>query len=68
MEPLNATTGLTPPEQLAGLSDEEATARIARVGFNELPSSQSRSVLKIAIEIVREPMLLQRNDFVFERT
>ncbi len=43
---------------LAGLSEAEAASRIARDGFNELPSSQPRSVLRIALEVVREPMLL----------
>ena len=42
----------------AGLSDAEAASRIARYGFNELPSSRPRSILRIALEVVREPMLL----------
>ena len=41
-----------------GLSDEEAAARIIRHGFNELPSSKPRSIVRIALEVVREPMLL----------
>ena len=45
-------------ERLAGLSEAEAASRIARDGFNELPSSQPRSVFRIAFEVVREPMLL----------
>ena len=43
---------------LAGLSDVEVAARIERCGFNELPSSKPRSIFKIALEVVREPMLL----------
>ena len=43
---------------LAGLSDVEVVARIERYGFNELPSSKPRSIFKIALEVVREPMLL----------
>src|SRR5450759_525634 len=43
---------------LAGLSDAEAASLIARYGFNELPSSKPRSVIRIALEVVREPMLL----------
>jgi Ca2+-transporting ATPase len=45
-------------EHLAGLSDDEAASRIARYGFNELPSSKPRSIIRIALEVVREPMLL----------
>jgi P-type Ca2+ transporter type 2C len=45
-------------EHLAGLSEEEAASGIARHGFNELPSSQPRSTLRIALDVVREPMLL----------
>jgi Ca2+-transporting ATPase len=41
-----------------GLSDTEAAARLQRDGYNELPSSQPRSVLAIALEVVREPMFL----------
>ncbi|MES1254528.1 MAG: HAD-IC family P-type ATPase, partial [Acidobacteriota bacterium] len=41
-----------------GLSHDEAAAAIARDGFNELPSSKPRSILRIAWEVVREPMLL----------
>ena len=45
-------------QMLAGLSDQEAAARIERYGFNELPSSRARSLIRIAFEVVREPMLL----------
>jgi len=41
-----------------GLSDEEAAGRLQRDGYNELPSTQRRSVLAIAREVVREPMFL----------
>ena len=50
--------GFNSEEHLAGLSDAEAAARIARYGFNELPSSKPRSIIRIALEVVREPMLL----------
>ena len=50
--------GVDSNQPLAGLSEAEAAARILRDGFNELPSSQPRSVLRIALEVVREPMLL----------
>jgi len=45
-------------KHLSGLSDAEAAAGIARFGFNELPSSDPRSIFRIALEVVREPMLL----------
>ncbi|HSK09047.1 MAG TPA: HAD-IC family P-type ATPase, partial [Vicinamibacterales bacterium] len=41
-----------------GLSDAEVAARLARDGYNELPSSKPRNVLAIALEVVREPMFL----------
>ena len=45
-------------EHLAGLSDAEAASRIARYGFNELPSSKPRSIIRIAFDVLRQPMLL----------
>src|SRR5580700_1714829 len=45
-------------EHLTGLSEVEAVARIARYGFNELSSSRPRSFIRIALEVLREPMLL----------
>ena len=41
-----------------GLSTEEASRRLARDGYNELPSSKPRSNLAIALEVVQEPMFL----------
>jgi Ca2+-transporting ATPase len=41
-----------------GLSDAEVRQRQARDGFNELPEARSRGFLSIALEIVREPMIL----------
>ncbi|MBF0558140.1 MAG: cation-translocating P-type ATPase [Nitrospirae bacterium] len=43
---------------IKGLTEVEAAARLARSGYNELPSSRKRSVLTIAGEVVREPMFL----------
>jgi len=40
-----------------GLTSAEAAARLASDGANELPRGRQRSILGIAIEIVREPML-----------
>ena len=41
-----------------GLTDEEARARFASEGPNELPAEKGRSLLKIVLEVVREPMFL----------
>ncbi len=43
---------------VAGLSGQEAARRLREAGFNELPSSQPKNLLRIAGEILREPMLL----------
>ena len=40
-----------------GLSSEEAAIRFAAEGPNELPRAKRRSVLRIALEVLREPML-----------
>ena len=41
-----------------GLSEAEAARRLERYGRNELPSAKRRDVFRIALEVVREPMLL----------
>ncbi len=41
-----------------GLSEQEANRRLLEEGYNELPSAKPRSVLAIALSVVREPMLL----------
>ena len=41
-----------------GLSSEEARQRLARDGYNELPSATRRNTLAIALSIAREPMFL----------
>jgi Ca2+-transporting ATPase len=43
---------------LTGLSEAEATARLKREGYNELPSSKRRNFVAIAIEVLREPIFL----------
>ena len=43
---------------LTGLSEQEATARLVKEGYNELPSTGRRGIVKIAFEVVREPMFL----------
>lgn len=42
----------------SGLSDEQAAERLRADGHNELPASKPRSVVAIALEVVREPMFL----------
>ncbi len=39
-----------------GLSASEARARLERDGFNELPASERRTALRIAADVIREPM------------
>ena len=42
----------------AGLSEAEAARRLEVEGPNELPSSQPRGMLAIALEVAREPMFV----------
>ena len=44
--------------RLQGLSSREAAARVARDGYNELPSAKPRQPWAIAWDVVREPMFL----------
>jgi Ca2+-transporting ATPase len=46
------------PDTVAGLSGQEAARRLREAGFNELPSSKPKNLLRITGEILREPMLL----------
>lgn len=41
-----------------GLSSSEAAERLKKFGYNELPSARPKSILKIAGEVIREPMFL----------
>src|SRR5215813_2692819 len=41
-----------------GLSEAEADERLKAEGFNELPHPDHRTPLRIALEVLREPMLL----------
>lgn len=43
---------------VTGLSSAEVKRRLAVYGYNELPSSKPRNILKIALEVVREPMFI----------
>jgi P-type Ca2+ transporter type 2C len=45
-------------EGMTGLTEEEAARRLRADGYNEIPSTKSRSVFAIAFEVVREPMFL----------
>jgi len=42
----------------AGLSQAEAAERLEREGYNELPSTRRRSAFAIALDVLREPMLV----------
>jgi len=45
-------------DDLTGLTEAEAARRLAQEGYNELPSGRRRSVLAIALSVVREPMFI----------
>ena len=47
-----------PPASPSGLTGAEAARRLAQHGANELPTARRRDALRIASEVVREPMLL----------
>ena len=48
---------LCPVDPVAGLSEAQALARLTAEGPNELPRAHGRSLLDIALDVVREPML-----------
>jgi len=43
---------------VTGLTSKEAALRLERDGFNELPAGRPRTVVAIALDVVREPMFL----------
>jgi Ca2+-transporting ATPase len=43
---------------LQGLTDEEVMERLASDGYNELPSTEKRTIFHILFEVIREPMFL----------
>jgi Ca2+-transporting ATPase len=43
---------------ISGLTEKEAAEKLRRDGFNEIPSAKKRTLLAIAFDVVREPMLL----------
>jgi Ca2+-transporting ATPase len=48
---------MTDESRLGGLTAEAARARLEADGPNELPRARQRSILRIALEVLREPML-----------
>ncbi len=46
------------PSNIRGLSSLEAKKRLEAEGYNELPAGKKRSLFKIIIDILREPMIL----------
>jgi P-type Ca2+ transporter type 2C len=44
--------------KIVGLSELEAEEKLKTDGYNELPSTKKRSILAIALDVVREPMFL----------
>lgn len=45
-------------ESYTGLTHQEVSEKVAAEGYNELPGSKRRSVLKIVLGVTREPMFL----------
>jgi len=45
-------------ENYNGLSEDQVTRKLEQEGFNELPSSKSKGIWKIALGVVKEPMFL----------
>lgn len=45
-------------ERIIGLSQEEVNEKLSLEGYNELPSSKPKSLFKLAIEVIKEPMFL----------
>ncbi|MGE5672773.1 MAG: cation-translocating P-type ATPase, partial [Mycobacterium leprae] len=43
---------------LVGLTEAEAAERLKTHGYNELPSAKPRTILAIALEVIKEPMFL----------
>lgn len=46
------------PVSRQGLTDQQVAARLRQHGYNELPSKQQRSVLRIVFDVLAEPMFL----------
>jgi Ca2+-transporting ATPase len=48
---------MTAASQRTGLSPQDAADRLAQEGANELPRAGRRSMLRVALDVLREPML-----------
>ncbi|MBI3996976.1 MAG: cation-translocating P-type ATPase [Candidatus Omnitrophica bacterium] len=46
------------PKTISGLSVQEAASRLAVEGYNELPSKSRHTLLALAVDVLREPMIL----------
>lgn len=46
------------PENVKGLSSQEAKERLEAEGYNELPSEKKRRLFRIILDILKEPMIL----------
>ena len=46
------------PENVTGLTEEEAAGLLKKEGYNELPSQKKQSLLSILLNVLKEPMLL----------
>lgn len=57
---IQSGTGADPldPRNHTGLSEQEARKRLETEGPNELPSAKQRNLLHIALDVLREPMLI----------
>jgi Ca2+-transporting ATPase len=45
-------------DSVKGLTEHEAAERLQKDGYNELPASRKRSVSRIILDVVREPMFI----------
>jgi Ca2+-transporting ATPase len=52
--PQNENRIMQPPQ--TGLSEREAAERLKRDGYNDIPSDERRSALRIVLGVLREPM------------
>ena len=50
------TSTVAPEPSSGGLSEEQARARLREEGFNDLPSTDRRTLLAIVADVLREPM------------
>jgi len=45
-------------QSITGLTEGQVRQQLEQEGYNELPTSQQRGVVRIALEVIREPMFL----------